>query len=580
MLALTSACVQTPKPPSAVGHYLSGRLAAQNMDVESAAANFASAGQNLVDPGAITEPAFIYHLAAGRHDAAARYAADLAGAGDTDVHRASLARLYLAASAIRSGDFDGALNQTSDFEFEEEFIPLRTIIETWAKTGLTSPGAALIYLDQRSEVEFSGFSPLHRAFLLERVGEYDEARGAYEQALVTLLGSRLKFSSFGAFLERHGEAGDAAEFYEVLSQNGGTTLRMREAARRREKAGVPSARYSAVTPSQGAAAGFYELGEYVFEITNQRFAAASRLGRRVQSRPNFDLPLSMAQTALMLDPELHDARILAAGILGTYQQYDAAIAMADPIPAASPLYVQAQLLIAAAYLAVERDDEAISVLNETLQVHPGEADLRWNLARLYLYQGSDDLGLAELTALINEVDVGGNDNAWRYHLTRGAVQMNDESDSAAEADLRRAVELAPDEPEALNALGYFWAERGENLEEAFDLIEKAIALQPKTPISFDGLGWARSDLGDFVDSLGWAHYQMGNFDDAIVHLERAATLRPDNAVITDHLGDAYWRLGREREARYQWRAALELDPSEDLADTLRQKLENGLEPTP
>ncbi|MBT8472723.1 MAG: tetratricopeptide repeat protein, partial [Marinicaulis sp.] len=129
-------------------------------------------------------------------------------------------------------------------------------------------------------------------------------------------------------------------------------------------------------------------------------------------------------------------------------------------------------------------------------------------------------------------------------------------------DLEYAVELAPEEATTLNYLGYSWAERGLNLEKAFELIEKAVALEPQS--------------GAIIDSLGWAHYQLGNYDEAIVHLEKAASLEPGDPTITDHLGDIYWQKGRAIEARYQWRRVLELEPDEKTAASVREKIENGL----
>jgi Flp pilus assembly protein TadD len=62
----------------------------------------------------------------------------------------------------------------------------------------------------------------------------------------------------------------------------------------------------------------------------------------------------------------------------------------------------------------------------------------------------------------------------------------------------------------------------------------------------------------------------------VTHLERAVELRPHDATINDHLGDAYWRVGRTHEARFQWRRALSLDPAAELVPQIEGKLENGL----
>ena len=82
--------------------------------------------------------------------------------------------------------------------------------------------------------------------------------------------------------------------------------------------------------------------------------------------------------------------------------------------------------------------------------------------------------------------------------------------------------------------------------------------------------------GAYIDSLGWAHYQRGEYEEAVGHLEHAASLEPGDPTITDHLGDVYWRLGREIEAGYQWKRVLELEPSDKLRAAVERKLKEGL----
>ena len=92
----------------------------------------------------------------------------------------------------------------------------------------------------------------------------------------------------------------------------------------------------------------------------------------------------------------------------------------------------------------------------------------------------------------------------RFYLARAASLLERDEWERAETDLKRAVEIAPEQPAALNYLGYSWAERGVNLEEAFELIEKAVSLQPNS--------------GAIIDSLGWARYQLGDYEEAVGHL--------------------------------------------------------------
>jgi Flp pilus assembly protein TadD len=130
---------------------------------------------------------------------------------------------------------------------------------------------------------------------------------------------------------------------------------------------------------------------------------------------------------------------------------------------------------------------------------------------------------------------------WVHHLQLGGALERAGQWEAALPHLRKAVELAPEQPIALNYLGYAQIERGENLKEATELLERARKLRP--------------DDAAIVDSLGWAYFRSGEIDKALPLLEKAAQGEPGSATINEHLGDAYWRIGRRFEARYAWRAA-------------------------
>jgi len=71
--------------------------------------------------------------------------------------------------------------------------------------------------------------------------------------------------------------------------------------------------------------------------------------------------------------------------------------------------------------------------------------------------------------------------------------------------------------------------------------------------------------------------QIGQMDEAVRQLERAVSLRPADAVINEHLGDAYWRVGRRNEARFQWQRALTFGPDEELIPIIKKKIIEGLD---
>ena len=76
--------------------------------------------------------------------------------------------------------------------------------------------------------------------------------------------------------------------------------------------------------------------------------------------------------------------------------------------------------------------------------------------------------------------------------------------------------------------------------------------------------------------MGWVQFLLGEYDDAARHLERAVELEPTDPIINEHLGDAYWMVGRELEARFQWRHALVLNPEESRVESIENKIALGL----
>jgi tetratricopeptide (TPR) repeat protein len=149
------------------------------------------------------------------------------------------------------------------------------------------------------------------------------------------------------------------------------------------------------------------------------------------------------------------------------------------------------------------------------------------------------------------------DNLTARFLLGTAYERTGRHEQAVE-QLRRVLALEPDFHAALNYLGYIYAERGENLEEALALVRRAVSLEP--------------DNGAYVDSLGWAYYRLGRFEQARGYLERATRLDPGDATLHEHLGDVYVALGQTEKAREVYRRALEL--GDDNAEQVRRKLDS------
>lgn len=122
--------------------------------------------------------------------------------------------------------------------------------------------------------------------------------------------------------------------------------------------------------------------------------------------------------------------------------------------------------------------------------------------------------------------------------------------------LKTVMNLAPDSPNAYNALGYSLADRGVRLDEARPLIERALSLRPGDPF--------------ITDSLGWLEFRLGRIDEALRLLNQAWTARPD-AEIAAHLGEVLWQQGQAERAREVWRKGMQLDRNnETLVEVLKR----------
>ncbi len=134
----------------------------------------------------------------------------------------------------------------------------------------------------------------------------------------------------------------------------------------------------------------------------------------------------------------------------------------------------------------------------------------------------------------------------------------------AEREMQAVIERDPRDARALNYLGYTWADKGQRLDEAEALIRRALEIEP--------------DDGYYVDSLGWTQFRRGDLDGAVTTLERAVELVPEDAVITEHLGDAYRAAGKKARAIETYRRVLEIDASKA---EVRKKLDEltGGEPS-
>ena len=230
-----------------------------------------------------------------------------------------------------------------------------------------------------------------------------------------------------------------------------------------------------------------------------------------------------------------DTSVIQAHLLA--RRYDRAAELARAARARRPDDVRFAQLEARALAGAGRRDRAVVLMREAAASHPDDVQAQLTLAEM--------LQEADRTA---EADQVLDDAARKFPddvtvpFQRGALLEQREDYEGAEAAFRVALARDPLHAPTLNYLGYMLADRGQRLDEAVSLVERALKIDP--------------DNGSYLDSLAWAHFKRKQFERAEPLLQRAAEQLPGNSVVQDHLGDVLAAMGRRSDAIAAWKRAL------------------------
>ena len=199
-------------------------------------------------------------------------------------------------------------------------------------------------------------------------------------------------------------------------------------------------------------------------------------------------------------------------------------------------------------------DEARKLLNEA-DVNNDDERVKLIIGEAQLLKESGKIGDA-MQLLEDALELYKNNIDLLYELAMLA-EKNQQFD-LMESTLRKVIQLAPDSQHAYNALGYSLADRNLRLQEAYDLIKKALSLAPEDPF--------------IMDSMGWVEFRLGRLEKAEELLKRAFAIKADPEIAA-HLGEVLWVLGREEEAKKLWRNAGGKDSKNDTLKSTLQRLQ-------
>lgn len=527
---------------SVEGNYLAGVVAGAAHDAAGASVFLREAIKEDPRNLDLVERGFIAFLADGSMPDAFRAAERLVRKDATN----GLAQLTLGVRHLKARQYQVARNHLQRGGRGRAADITATLVAAWALLGLGEANRAIETVDRlRGESSYNQFRDYHAGLIADASGNVGEAmkrlKSTYETERTTLR----YVDAWGRFLARRNQADAAKQVYADFDALLPDHPVIRDALRRLA-AGKPLDRF-VTTPQQGAAEVLYGLG-----------SVGNRQGDELAA-------MIYLRLALYLDPQ-HEMAILTLGdILERLKQGDEAVEVYAAMPTEAALKSTAEIQVGLALEAHGKSEEAIKHLTALVASRPDDVDALTALGNVQRTRKNFAESAAAYEKALAKIGAPGRPH-WNLLYFRGIAYERTKQWPKAEVDFRKALELIPEalgSEKALvyNYLGYSWVDQGMNLDEAFQMLKKAVELRPRD--------------GYIVDSLGWAYYKLGRFEEAVRELERAIALKPFDPVINDHLGDAYWHVDRKLEATFQWNHARDLNPEpEDLPRILR-KIEAG-----
>jgi len=523
---------------TASGSYLAARHAGQQRDAAAAAAFYQAALKRDPKNGELLDRAFLSYLVDGNIDDAVKFAERVVQADKND----RVARLVLGVHALKQKRYPAARRDLTQSARGPITDLTATLLAAWSQYGAGDAKRAVASIDRLAGPDwYAIFKDLHAGMIYDLAGNQKEAGKRFEHAYKLDSSALRVVEAYGSWMSRNRSPKEALAIFEAFDKvlpNHPLVVESMNKLKAGEK--LPALVSNAQT---GAGEALYGLG--------------ASLGRRGGE----DLGLVYLQLSLYLTPSHPLALLSLADLYESLKKPDLAIKIYERIPANSPLHRNAAIQMAANLDTLDRADEAEKHLQALIKQRP--ADLEAIMALGNVLRGHKKF--AECADVYSKgVDTLKNPEKanWVIFYFRGICYERSKQWPKAEADLKKALDLFPEQPHVLNYLGYSWIDQGVHLDDGMAMIKKAVQQRP--------------DDGYIVDSLGWAYFRIGNYEEAVKQLERAIELKPEDPTINDHLGDAYWRIGRLLEARFQWAHARDLKPDPEELPKIEQKLKDGL----
>lgn len=537
--------ISAPVVSNRYGAYLAGRIAHIRKDFDNASYYYKIAYQKDQNNPELINKLYLLLTSGGQVDEAANYAEQAIKANSKN----NFAYLVVATKQLKMKQFAESLKTSENFNEPLYKTLIRPLMSAWNYAGLGDSQKAFAELKKIKNSE--GLENVYNtqyAFLLDYLGKNREASQAYQNILENKnseISVRL-IEIITNFKIRTGQIKEAETMLNSTANHPALNIIISNFLKK-----VKDSNTSQTTPLlESPAIGFAE--------------ALLTIASSFHYDDIIDVAHMYTALSLYLSPNYSTAKVLLADIYESREMYKNANKIYDSIPNDDATYYPAQIKKARNYTK-QKDYKRAENLLKKLSKEYDDAQIYMDLGDILRINNRYSEAVKNYDKAISKTS--DKTTLWVIHYAKGAALEQAGLWEEAEKSMLKAYEIKKHYL-ILNYLGYSWIKQNNNINKAFSMIVDAYNQAPFDPA--------------INDTLGFALYNLGYYTMALPYLERAVEMFPSSAVITSHLGDAYWFAHRKNEAVFQWQHALKLkDDSNELnIDETKEKIENGLKEEP
>lgn len=467
----------------------------------------------------------------------------------------------LIASAFRNLDYDDALLRLKEMQDLFGGASGEPIKLGWAYIGLGDIEQADLQFSNEENQAPESWTEFHRALAFATIGDFEKAEeligriASREDLPLEIIGQlETAWAQILVQLERRDDAIRLIDQSIASDPLTASSRKLLQSLQQRIARGE-QVDFDFIANPSDALARFFRL----------IVMASSRDASQIENS------ILLARVSEFLDPKNSLNNLEIGSFLAEARSHQLAIANFDKIQDGDPLFVTAQIEKSHSLRLSNQEEASIDLLTKLAKQKTDDLAVVETLGQVHLDKKNyvqaeiafDKAIELVLAAAPEEATADYFSRNWTPYYFRAIARERQGHWSDAKSDLRLAADYSSGSPYVLNYLGYSMLINDEDPIEAEQLIREAVEQDPEN--------------GAFIDSLGWAQFLQGKYNEALPNLEKAVRLLSNTAEVIDHLGDVYWQVGRQREAKFQWKRALHYEDENIDFERVRRKISLGLD---